>query len=244
MKSKWMLVFGLSLMAWLLSACVMVRGSGEVVTVQREVSSFDQVALSGVGTLHISVGTEETLKVEAEENLLPYIETQVRGGTLSIGFKDAGWNVVVQPTQSIHYYLTVTDLTGLELSGAGNIEVAEIDTSELHIAASGAGNIEIEKLTANRITTDVSGAGSCRINAGEVQDQNLSISGAGGYQAVDVKSQHVDIEISGMGSAKVWAERDLNVEISGAGSVDYYGQPHISQEISGVGNIQSLGEKQ
>ena len=244
MKRSWFVVFCLSMAAWLLSACTMIRGSGEAITVRRDVSGFDQVALSGVGTLYITVGAEESLKVEAEDNLLPYIVTEVRGQTLNIGFKDAGWNVAIQPTEPIKYYLTVTDLSSLELSGAGNIEVTEIDTPEMRIAASGAGNIEIEKLTAEQLIMDVSGAGSCRIHAGEVQDQNLRISGAGGYQAADVRSQKVAVEISGMGGAKVWAEKNLSVEISGAGSVDYYGQPHISQEISGVGNIQSLGAKE
>jgi len=232
------------MVAWILSACTIVRGSGDVITVKREVSNFDQVALSGMGTLYISLGEEESLKVEAEDNLLPYIETQVQGGRLNIGIKDARWNIAVQPTQPIRYYLTVKDLSVLELSGAGNIEVTEIETPVMHITASGAGNIEIERLTADSLVTDVSGAGSCRIHAGEVQDQDLSISGAGGYRAENVKSQKVAIEISGMGGAKVWAENSLRVDISGAGSVNYYGQPHISQEISGVGNIQSLGAKE
>jgi hypothetical protein len=221
-----------------------VRGSGEVITVEREVSDFDRVSLSGVGTLYISVGEEETLKIEAEDNLLPYIETFVQGQTLTIGFKDHGLRAAFQPTEPIRYYLTVKNLAGLSLSGAGNIEVDEIATSELRIHTSGAGNIEIDKLTAKVLDMDVSGAGNCHIYKGQVADQTLRISGAGGYQAPDLHSQTARIDISGLGGARVWVEEDLDIEISGAGTVTYFGSPSISQDVSGAGSIRSLGVKQ
>jgi hypothetical protein len=243
-KTKIVFLLTLCILALSLSACQIVRGSGEVITIERPVSDFDRVALSGIGTLYISVGEEESLKIEAEENLIPYIETLVRGQTLSIGFRDQGLSTAFQPTEPIRYYLTVKDLAGLDLSGAGNIEVDEIATSELHIKTSGAGNIEIEKLTAKVLNMDVSGAGSCHINEGQVTDQNLRISGAGGYKAPDLHSQTAEIDISGLGGARVWVEEDLRVEISGAGSVTYFGTPNLSQDVSGAGSIQSLGVKQ
>lgn len=244
MKSKLAFLLVLCILALSLSACKIVRGSGEVITVEREVSDFDRVALSGIGTLYISAGEEETLRIEAEDNLLPYIETLVRGKTLSIGFKDHGLRAAFQPTKPIRYYLTVKDLAALDLSGAGNIEVDEIDTSEFQINTSGAGNIEIEKLTAKVLDMNVSGAGSCHIHEGQVADQNLRISGAGGYQAPDLHSKTAEIDISGLGGARVWVEENLRVEISGAGSVSYFGSPNLSEDVSGAGNIRSLGFKQ
>lgn len=243
---KYKLMSLISLLVLVLSACTMVRGSGEMVTVEREVSNFDQVALSGVGTLYIMAGDEDALKIEAEDNLLPYIETRVRSDTLYIGFKDQGLNTAIQPTQPIRYYLTVadSDLVSIDLSGAGRIEVDEIDTPRLRITTSGAGNIEIEKLTANVLTMDVSGTGNCHINNGQVDDTSLKISGAGEYQAPDLQSKTANIDISGIGGARVWVEEVLMVEISGAGSVNYFGRPSISQEVSGAGFVHSMGAKQ
>ncbi len=238
------LIVLLSMLIMISSACNIVRGSGDVVTVKREVSNFDKVSLSGVGTLYITVGDEESLKIEAEDNVLPYIETRVWGSTLNIGFKDQRLNTAVQPTRQIRYYLTVTDLESLDLSGAGHIEVDNINTSEMQISTSGAGKIEIEKLTAKVLTMEISGTGNCRINEGQVDEQSLQISGAGEYQAQNLQSQIADIEISGLGSARVWVEESLMVEISGTGSVNYYGRPSISQDVSGAGTIQSLGVKQ
>ena len=243
MRNKLFFMLVIGLLMFLLSSCGVVRGSGEVVSVSRDVSDFDQVVLSGVGTLYITLGEEESFKIEAEENLLPYIETQVRSNRLEIGLSRERWNTAIQPTDPINYYLTVQELEGLELSGAGNIEVEEIDAPGLRVVASGAGNILIGKLITDKFEAVVSGAGSCRIFDGEVNFQDLRISGAGGYQAGDLKSQTTTIDISGLGGAKVWAEEALRVTISGAGSVDFYGSPDISQEVNGLGNINALGLK-
>lgn len=241
---KFKFIGWLSMLLLSLSACNIVRGSGEIVTVDRDVSNFDMVSLSGVGTLYITVGDDESLKIAAEDNLLPYIETRVVGSTLNIGFGDQGLNSVFQPTRSILYYLTVTELESLDLSGAGNIEIEEISTTQMNISTSGAGSIKIEKLIANGLTMDVSGAGNCDIFDGHVDDLKLNISGTGKYEAPDLQSQTASIDISGMGRAKVWVEDSMMVDISGAGNVNYFGQPSVSQNVSGAGFIQSLGVKQ
>ena len=225
----------------LLSACTYVRGSGNVVSQDRPVDDFDRVTLSGVGTLYISQGEEVSLTIEAESNIQPLLEAEVRGNTLEIGMKD--WRHAIHPTMPIRYYLIVTNLEGLELSGAGRIDTDEIQTNSLDITTSGAGDIEIDALSAERVNVVLSGAGSCRIEDGQVDDQNITISGAGGYRALDLESQNTSINVSGFGGAKLWVEESLDVIISGAGSVEYFGRPSLSQTISGAGQINGLGER-
>lgn len=228
----------------LMSACVftVVRGSGEIVSETREVSDFNKVELNGVGTLYITQGDKETLEIEAEDNLLPYIESVVRGNTLFIGFEDDKWTQVVQPTEPIKYYLTLKEISKIELSGAGRIVSERLETTELRITSSGAGDIEIDEITAEELVVTLSGAGNCEIG-GQVIDQRITISGAGNYSAESLESAATLIQVSGMGTSKVWATEDLDIEISGAGNVRYYGNPHVTQEISGAGNIRSLGDR-
>ena len=78
----------LVLIMFLLSACNAVRGSGDVVTETRAVSGFDQVSLSGQGELIVTQGDQESLEIEAEDNIIAVIETEVRGNTLYIGIKE------------------------------------------------------------------------------------------------------------------------------------------------------------
>ena len=226
------------------SACFfsVIRGSGKVITESRKVSDFDKVVLSGVGTLYITQGDEESLEIEAEDNLMPYIVSKVRGNTLTIGFEDDKWTQAIQPTEPLKFFLTLKDLSKVELSGAGRVVVEDIETDELRIISSGAGDIEIDNLSAKKLTVTLSGAGNCEIG-GQVADQSIVISGAGNYSAEYLETESTSIQVSGMGSSRVWATKDLKIEISGAGSVKYYGSPHITQEISGAGNIKSLGDR-
>ena len=71
-----------------LSACDLVadsvRGSGTVIEESRTVGAISAVQLATEGTLHIEIGDRPALVIEAEDNLIDYIETKVRAGQLVI----------------------------------------------------------------------------------------------------------------------------------------------------------------
>jgi len=244
MKDKRLILITVFIIPILISACMfsVIRGSGVMTSETRQVNDFERVDLSGVGTIYITQGNEETLTIEAENNILTEIESTVRNGTLTIGFGDQNWPDIVQPTEPIKYYLTLKELTGLNISGAGRVEIDDLDTTQLDINSSGAGDIEINELIAKDLNVVLSGAGSCKIIGGEVTDQNITISGAGNHKASDLQSQVTNVSVSGMGSVEVWVLDALDVGISGAGNVEYYGSPSVSQDISGAGRVESLGD--
>ena len=216
-----------------------VRGTGNVITQNRRVSGFDEVELSGVGTLIIEQGTSESLEITAEENLMPYLESRVTGGTLNLGVEDF---VDIQPTAKIIYRLKVIDLASIETSGLGDVESSSLATNSLRIQISGSGKVTIENLQAAKLSVEVSGLGDIFL-AGKVDEQRVELSGAGTYTAGDLESNFVDVSISGSGNAVLWAKETLRTEISGMGMVEYYGSPVIDSEISGAGKIVSAGDK-
>jgi hypothetical protein len=216
-----------------------VRGSGNVVTEEREVSGFDSVALSGIGRVIVTQGDEESLTIETDDNLMRYIESNVRNGTLELGLAR---NTIPIPTQSIIFRVSVDDLTGLTSSGAGSFEIEELDTDRLSVTLSGAGDIGINSLSATDLAVTISGAGNVDL-AGQVETQEIDMSGLGNYSAPDLKSQTASVRISGAGNAVVWVLDTLDVEISGAGNVEYYGSPTVTREISGAGKVTSRGDK-
>jgi len=233
------LLVALSATACYLPGLGSTRGNGRVVEEDREVRDFDAVALGGIGDLHIEVGDREELRIVAEENLLRYIETHVRGGTLHIETR-AGINL--RPTESIDYYLTVTDLQGIDVSGLGHVDAPALEARSFRVEISGAGNIEMDELNADRLDVAVSGLGSLDIDGGYVERQDIDISGSGSYSAKRLESRDATVEISGLGSATVWATDRLDAEISGSGSVHYVGSPNINQSVSGLGSVRPADE--
>jgi acyl carrier protein len=219
-----------------------IKGSGNVVTEERAVSGFDSVALSAFGEVIITQGDEESLTIETDDNLMPYIQTEVRNRTLELGFTDDLRRRILVPSQSLVFRVSVIELAALNSSGAGRFEIDELDADRLEVTLSGAGDIGIDSLTASDLVVTVSGAGNIEL-AGQVKTQEVNLNALGNYVAPDLESQAATVRISGAGSASIWVHDTLDVTISGAGNVDYYGSPEVSKNISGVGKVTSQGDR-
>ena len=215
------------------------RGSGDLVTEQRQVSNFDRVELSGMGEVVITQDGSESLSIETDDNIMKYVEAVVEGGTLKLGFKDRV--NFISPSRLV-FYVSVDDLNGVAVSGSGDIESDMLKTDHLDVAVSGSGDVQVAELSTGEVNADISGSGEVYLS-GDATTQDLTISGSGKYQAGDLCSGSVTVSISGSGKATVCAIETLESDISGSGSVNYYGQPSINSSGSGSGALNSLGEK-
>lgn len=216
----------------------MVRGSGKMTTENRSVSGFDQVSVTGSGDLTIKVGDQESLTIEAEDNILPYITSDVSGGKLELGTK-RGYSI--NPTRPIRYNLTVKSLKDVSMVGSGSITGADLKADDFKITLLGSGNIKLDRLTASTLTVQLTGSGNIDVN-GKAQTQEVRIPGSGKYTAGDLESDSAKTSITGSGQITVWAKNTLDVSISGSGEVAYFASPKITQKISGSGSVRSLGE--
>jgi predicted small secreted protein len=231
--------FFLVLILFMLSACNAVRGSGNVITETRAVTDFNQVSLNGQGEIILTQGEQEALEIEAEDNIIAVLETEVRGDTLHIGTTN---NTSIWPTEPVRFYLTMDEIAGLEVSGSGNIATENVMAGNLTLDVNGSGGINIDSLNAASLLVDINGSGAVNV-AGQTTDQKVNISGSGKYQAADLESETVDAQVDGSGETTVWASETLSAEISGSGSVNYYGSPTVSQSIDGSGDLNSLGNR-
>jgi hypothetical protein len=188
-------------------------GSGNVTSESRDVRGFDEVELEGIGNLSIRQTGSESLTVEAEEDVLPKIRTEVENGRLVIGPEP---NTSIQTTEPINYVLTVKDLHALKLSGSGDVEAEGINTNKLGINISGSGAVEV---------------------SGRTDSQEIDISGSGAYRADDLESKEAKIDVSGSGFATVNVSEALDAKVSGAGSVEYVGDPTVEKDVSGAGRV-------
>jgi hypothetical protein len=217
-------------------------GSGNVITETRTVSDFDRVAFSSFGDLTIRPGEREGLTIEAEDNVLPEIRTEVRDHTLYIRYTDENGWPRVGPTRPVRLTLTVVDLAAVDLSGAGNVLVDGLTTDALQASLSGAGGLAVDDLEAEAVTFLLSGAGGLDAS-GTTQDLDVVVSGLGSFAGGDLRSENAHVTVSGVGSATAWATRTLTANLSGLGSVDYYGEATVNKHVSGLGTVRHLRDK-
>jgi hypothetical protein len=217
------------------------RGSGNVVSETRDVSDFRAIEISYPAQVLVRQGAKESLEIEAEDNLLPNLKTQVRNGTLEIFYRREGGKHV-NPTKTVKITIVVKDVADVDFSSAGELIIEALETDSLDVSLSGAGNVELDEIEVKALQVNMSGAGSATAT-GIADDLDLSISGFGDFKGGDLHSKDARVDISGAGSATVWADDDLNAQVSGAGSVSYYGSPTVTRQISGVGGVSHIGDK-
>ena len=189
-----------------------VRGSGNVVTDKRTASNFKSVEVGGVFQVEITAGKEFGVEVEADDNLLPLISTDVSDGVLRISTDRK-----VSSRGPIRVRVYAPDIEKLEVSGVANVTVNDIKSKEFNLDSSGASKIKLTGETANFVA-DVSGA--TKIDA-----ENLN--------TVDA-----NIDCSGASSVMVNVSGDLKAEASGASKITYTGTPtSIDQSSHGSSRI-------
>lgn len=196
-----------------------IVGSGVMTSETRPLADVTGVKLASIGAVEVVVGPDQSIVIEAEDNLIPFITTEVSDGVLTIGTRD---ETSLEPTRSLRFIVTV-----------GRVELAEI---------SGAGTLSIDDPENDRIDLSVPGAGTISVS-GEVDHLTASISGTGAVEAARLAADDVVVEVSGAGSATVWALNTLDVTLSGVGNVSYWGEPTVDQTITGIGDLRSLGDR-
>jgi hypothetical protein len=200
-----------------------IRGSGNLVTREENVRDFDRVEASSAFALDISQGSTYSVVVEADDNLIEYVEVTRRGSILEIGLKSGPrsmTNVTLGAT------ITMPELAGVHLSGACHATIDGFQgEGELDIDLSGAswvtGDIE-----AGRVRIEVSGASHVDLR-GSGEDLRAYVSGASSADLADFPVGDAEIEVSGASQATVNVRGRLDADASGASQVFYEGNPTL-----------------
>lgn len=236
-----------------------VLGSGTVVEETRTVNGISGVELALPGTLHIAMGSSESLRIEADDNLMAYIQTNVSMGKLVIESR-RGTNL--QPTHPINYYLTVTELKSLVISSSGNVEadnlqsdsfsitisssgdvsISQLDCTSLHVIISSSGNTEIAALMADKISVTISSSGNLDILGGQVQKQEINISSSGEYRAGKLESVSANVILTSSGEATIRVSDHLTGRLSSSGNINYIGNPEVDVSKTSSGRPIKVGE--
>lgn len=190
-----------------------VVGSGNVATETRQVSGFSRIRLRGSGQLIVRQTGAETLSIEAEDNILPLLRSDVENGVLILSLRPGTRIVTHRP---IVYRLTVRELDGIEASGSGSVEAEGLDTPLFTLE--GSGSVEVSL-------------------AGRAQTQQISLSGSGEVDAERLAGATATVDVSGSGEVVVNASERLDVEVSGSGDVRFVGSPELIQRVSGSGSV-------
>ncbi|WP_166627686.1 head GIN domain-containing protein [Tenacibaculum caenipelagi] len=211
-----------------------IKGNGNVITQTRTIKSFDKVSVGGSFDVYLVDGTEGKLTIEGEENILKYIETEVKNGSLNIHFKE---NTNISTTKKLVVTVPFESIEAVALGGSGNV-IAEkrIKADEVSFGVGGSGNITAS-VDANTVKTSIGGSGNIKLK-GKTDNLKCSIAGSGNVKAYDLNTSSLKASIAGSGDVQTSVSNKIKASIVGSGSVYYKGKPsHIDSDSVGSGDV-------
>ena len=211
-----------------------IKGNGNVVTVTRTTSDYKGVSVGGSFDVILLKGKEGKITIEGEENIIPYIETEVSGNILKIKYKK---NTNIRTTRRLTVTVPYQDIESVALGGSGKITSDSfIKADNFNVALGGSGDISV-KVNADTVKANIGGSGNIKIE-GKSNNLKCSIAGSGSIKAYGLETEELKANVAGSGSIKATVSSKISAKLVGSGSIYYKGNPkHIDSKSVGSGDI-------
>jgi hypothetical protein len=194
-----------------------VRGSGKLAQETRALPPFQWIEIEGAAKLDVKTGGPQSVVVEADDNIVPLIETTVGDGRLRISSREPYRDPL---DHGVKLRITVAELKGVEVSGACSGAISGLSGGEFHAEINGAGTLEL---------------------AGAVDALEIEVAGAASVDSRKLEAKRATVDVAGAGRVKLTATEELKARVSGVGDIRYAGSPaKVEQKILGVGRIAPL----
>jgi hypothetical protein len=163
-------------------------------------------------TLHFKRGPEAQVVVSGTDSRMKGLKWE--NGRLSTAGRH---KITMLNNDGLKVTIIAPELSALNLNAPGNIELDDLDQTDLTIEASGAINLDA---------------------SGKVKRLTVHSSGAGNLDMSDIEAEDANVRISGVGNADIAATGKVDVHISGAGKVSLHRKPaQLTSKISGLGTV-------
>ncbi|MEO1412184.1 MAG: head GIN domain-containing protein [Bacteroidota bacterium] len=209
-----------------------IRGNGNPTSEDRAVSGFDAILVKDGLDVYLHQSNEEKVTVEADDNLIGSIRTEVVGNKLVIhsdkyytDYKTLRIDVWFKDLESI------TTSGGSDLAAEGTLRL-----DELTLSSSGGSDIELDVETG---TLHCKSSGGSDIElTGTTKELHVQASGGSDIDADQLRSEYCWVKTSGGADASVHASQEVKVSASGSSDVDVRGGARVvSQSVSGSSDV-------
>jgi hypothetical protein len=187
------------------------KGSGKMTTEVRDLTDFTSVDVGGVFQVEVTAQKDFAVEVEADDNLLQFIKTEVRSGQLEISMDKK-----VSTKNPIRIRISAPNIEGIEASGVSHVTVTNLKNSDFSVDTSGASKLKL---------------------SGEASNLTVEVSGASEINAEDLIAVSASVDASGASRVNLNVTGQLKSEASGASNITYIGTPSVSKKTSGASSV-------
>lgn len=213
-----------------------IKGSGHVQTEERKSGNFHSISVSRGIQVFLSQGTSSAITVEADDNLLPYIKTEISGNQLKIYISK---DVSCKSYTKMDVKVSVPEIKALHVTTSANIKgITPWKVKDLSLSSTTSGDIDME-VEAMTIEAKITTSGEITLK-GAVQSLQASITTSGELEAKNLKAENADLKISTSGDAIVWVNKELSYSVTTSGDLKYFGKPRLQKtSVSTGGSVRN-----
>lgn len=242
-----------------LSAATTVM-AGNVVTETYPIKSdYTAISITNVIEVVLLDAPKNSIRVEADERLMPYLQIVVKNGVLVLNFDDhreverlRKRNLNLADTR---VYVSVRGVDTFTASGMSEFEAdMPIAASTITISASGMSSIDFERVECKTFSLSISGktevdaqlqADKCDLSVsgmsevdleGRTDRLSLRLSGMSEVSLEELHARTAKVSVSGMSSAEVYASESITGGVSGMSDLTTFGSANVNVSTSGGGS--------
>jgi hypothetical protein len=189
-----------------------VKGSGNRQTQTRQVAQFTSISTEGAFTIEVICQKDVSLEIEADDNVLPLVSSEVSGNVLRL--KNTKSYSTIEP---IVIKISVPNLEGISVNGAGKFDITGMNNEKFEIDANGAPHINVSGIT-------------------KVVD--IDTNGAANIDTHNLRAARAVVDSKGVSKIELGISEQLDATVSGPSTVTYRGNPVVTKTIHGPGRIE------
>ena len=219
------------------SSCVNInfgngkKGNGVVAEETRKITEdFTEISAAEGLNVFVTQGDNFKILVEADENVIELIATDISEGKLKIHTLEN----IGRATKNV--YVTLPEITVLESSsGADLIGQNEIKSEKLDLEASSGSDIEVEVVAAE-IEADASSGADIKIS-GQTAVLYANASSGADIKARGLMAKRCNADASSGADIAVNVLESLTADASSGADISYTGDPKVSKKKSASGSV-------
>ena len=210
-----------------------IKGNGEVISEDRTINSnFNEIKVQQGIQVFLTQGNSTELKVEADENIIDLLITEVKGNELEIYFEKN-----VNKAKSRNVYVTANEISKIRTSSGAVVKTENtIETNSLELDSSSGSSI---KVTVNTSEISSSSSSGSNINIyGKTKTFSASAISGSSIDADKLETINTSAKVSSGANIDINVSGKLVAKASSGGSIDYEGNPtEVNKDTSSGGSV-------
>lgn len=209
-----------------------IQGNRNVVSEDRKINSdFETIKVSEGITVYLTQSDDVDLRVEADENIIDLLVTEVEGDVLKIYFDKK-----VSRAKARNVYLSAEKISSIKTSSGAEVKSeGVIESKDIVLRSSSGSEINI-KVDALSVTASTSSGSEIDVS-GSTEYFTGNASSGSEIDADNLIAKNGNVSVSSGAGIDVHVTDELTASASSGGNISYVGNPNLNKSKSSGGSI-------